>query len=135
MNSQEDMNIGSIVIRARSGYGLFPLSDVLVTIFSQDGENSTTVAVGYTDESGLSPEFVLPATVKEGSTQLKPIAQRFTIEASKPGYQTVILHGVQVYPGVQTVQNLNMAPLPSRPGQTLTEYDKELVQEEMMQEL
>lgn len=124
-------NYGSIVVRVRSGYGIFPLDHVLVTIFSEDGEKSTTVAMNYTNESGVSPEFILPATVSEGSTQVLPIARKFTVEASKQGYQTAILHGVQIYPGVLTVQNINLAPLPESEGATLTDYDKEMVRQEL----
>lgn len=130
-NRIESDEVGSIVIRTRSGYGLFPLEGVLVTVFSEEGENSTTVAMDRTNASGISPEFLLPATVKAGSTELRPIARKFTIETSKPGYQTVILHGVQIYPGVLTVQNINMAPLPDRQGERLTEYDKEIVRQEL----
>lgn len=131
MNIVPIENYGSIVDRVRSGYGLFPLEDVLVTIFSEEGEKSTTVAMNYTNPSGISPEFILPATVKEGSTQVLPIARKFTVEASKEGYQTAILHGVQIYPGVLTVQNVNLAPLPDKAGQSLTEYDKEMVRQEL----
>ena len=130
MNTVTEGNTGSILIRARTGYGLFPLVGVLVTVSSEEGADSTVVATGYTNNSGLSPAFLLPATVKEGSTELLPIAKKFTIEAAKNGYQTVILHGIQIYPGVMTVQNINLAPLPERPGVKLLPYDEELVREE-----
>lgn len=130
MNIPANENTGSILIRTRTGYGIFPLSEVLITVLSEDFQNSTVVASGYTDDSGLSPEFVLSATVNEGSTEIKPLAKKFTVEAEKPGYQTVILHGIQVYPGVLTVQNINLAPLPERAGRVPTSYDQELVREE-----
>ena len=131
MNTAPIQVSGSVLVRTRTGYGIFPLENVLVTIFSEEGMDSTVVATGYTNSSGLSPEFVLPATVREGSTELKPIAKKFTIEAEKPGYQSVILHGIQIYPGVLTVQNINMAPLPEKQGLQLTAYDEELVKEDI----
>ena len=131
MNAIPIENYGSVVVRVRSGYGFFPLEDVLVTVFSEDAESSTVLAMKYTNESGISPELVLPATVSDGSTEVMPIARKFTIEASKPGYQTAILHGIQVYPGVLTVQNINLAPLPDRQGEQLTEYDTEMVRQEL----
>ena len=131
MNTAFAEPTGSILIRARTGYGLFPLENVFVTVISEEGAKGSVVATGYTNDSGLSPEFVLPATVREGSTELKPIAKKFTVEAEKPGYQAVILHGVQIYPGVLTVQNINLAPLPERPGVQFTPYDEELVREEV----
>ena len=94
MNTIPIENYGSIVVRVRTGYGFFPLEGVLVTVFSEDGNQSTTLAMKYTNESGISPEFILPATVRDGSTELNPIARKFTVEASKAGYQTAILHGV-----------------------------------------
>ena len=124
---------GSIQVRARTGYGFFPLEGVLVTVFSEDGGNSTVVASGYTNESGLSGEFILPATVEDGSTDLAPLARKFTVEAEKPGYQSVILHGVRIYPQVLTVQNVNLAPLPEKTGLIPTPYDLEMVREERME--
>jgi hypothetical protein len=129
MNTPNE-SVGSILIRARTGYGFFPLEGVLVTVISEEGASSTVVATGYTNDSGLSPEFVLPASVREGSTDLEPLARKFTVEAEKPGYQSVILHGIRVYPQVLTVQNVNLAPLPEKTGLEPTPYDLEMVREE-----
>ncbi len=121
-------NQGQLVVKVRSGFGIFPLKDALVTVRSEAGEESTVLAEFYTDDMGSTPVVDLSFPFPENQENLRPLPQKYTVEVLKPGFQTVILHGVEVYPGVTTIQSINMAALPDKPIPGLTEYDKEMVQ-------
>ena len=47
--------VGSLIVRARTGYGLYPLENAHVTVTLEDREDSKVVADVYTDNSGNTP--------------------------------------------------------------------------------
>ena len=116
---------GKLIVKVRTGFGIYPLADVFVTVISEDGENSTVVANVFTDEGGSTGEILLE--LPPVTDRLAPRVYNYTVETSKPGYQKVIFHGTEVYPGVTTVQLINMAALPDMNGVNLDEYDLEVV--------
>ncbi len=117
---------GKLQVVTFTGFRIFPLAEVTVQIRSEEGENSRILAVRRTDASGKSPLIDLP--VKGISDDpFVPNSDLYTVETYKKGFQAVILHGVKVFDGVTTVQNINMVALPEPFGGELTEYDQEQV--------
>ena len=113
-----DMNIdtGTLIIKAKSASVDFPVSDVMITLTSELGENSQIEAVLYTDESGIAGPIVLPSSRLPVPGENKKDLLRYTVEAEKPGYYSLIRYGVNVFPATNTIQNLFMIPLPVNLG-------------------
>ncbi len=125
--NRENSNTGELVVKARTGFGLYPLAEVLVRVISENGAESRVISEVYTDRTGSTPDIVINFEEAENTANLDPKVQRYTIEAEKDGYQKVILHGVEVLAGVKTVQVINMAALPDKAGLRQTQYDREMV--------
>lgn len=119
--------VGSLIVRARTGYGLYPLENAHVTVTLEDREDSKVVADVYTDNSGNTPIIKVAVEGNNRKGEYYPTGQDFTVEVAKDGYQTVILYGVKLYPGVETSQTVLMAPLPDNQGIKPQPYDIEIM--------
>ena len=122
-----DDQTGTLTIRVNAGYGIYPLKGALVTVSLEDKNDDSVVSQTYTDCSGATPQILLKVRGDNEQGEYLPGGQRFTIEVSKDGYQTLIYHGVQLYPLIDTLLNVNLAPLPDRPGVRITPYDGEII--------
>lgn len=111
-----------LIVKARSGFGIYPLEGVTVTVIPEEG--GYVSATGVTDETGSTPEILLE--LPQGG-ELSPRAYLYTVEAVFPGYQKLIYEGAELYPGVTTVLVLNMTALPEDDGTGLYPYDEEVV--------
>ena len=115
-------DVGKLIVKARSGFGIYPLEGVTVTVIPEEGASVSASAV--TDETGSTPEILLELPQGE---DLSPRVYLYTVEAVFPGYQKLIYEGVELYPGVTTVLVLNMTALPEDNGAGLYRYDEEVV--------
>ena len=122
-----DDQTGTLTIRVNTGYGIYPLEGALVTVSLEDKENASVVSQTYTNSSGTTPQIMLKVRGDNEQGEYLPGGQRFTIEVSKDGYRTLIYHGVQLYPLIDTLLTVNLAPLPDRPGIRMTPYDSEII--------
>ena len=128
MNAENiDNQTGSLTIRVETGYGIYPLESAFISVYAENDEDTTVVSQSYTDSSGSTPKIVLAVSGDNDRGEYLPIGQTFTIEVSKDGYQTLVYHGVQLYPLIDTILSVNLSPLPDRPGVKLTPYDGEIV--------
>ena len=84
--------VGSLIVRARTGYGLYPLENAHVTVTLEDREDSKVVADVYTDNSGNTPIIKVAVEGNNRKGEYYPTGQDFTVEVAKDGYQTVILY-------------------------------------------
>lgn len=106
---------GSVIARVYTSDAYIPLPDAPV-IFSTVDEKGKWIllAIRNTDSSGLtSPVYVDTPNVNQSLSpglSLKPYAS-ITIQASYPGYRRIEADGVQVFPGVETIQGLQMKPI------------------------
>ena len=107
---------GSVIARVYTSDAYIPLQDVPVT-FTQtlpDG-GLRLLAIRRTNSSGLTaPLFVETPDVSESQrpgAALKPYAS-LNIQVEYPGYGGILVEGVQVFPGVETIQGLQLRPLP-----------------------
>lgn len=100
---------GSLIVRVYTSDAYLPLRDVPVVI-SQDGR---LLAVRRTDSSGLTePFFVETPDALESLSPgfLKPYAT-VNIQVEYPGYGGILAEGVQIFPGVETIQGLQLIPV------------------------
>lgn len=107
---------GSVIARVYTSDAYLPLRNVPV-VFSQtlpDG-TKTVLAIRYTDLSGLTQPLLVQTpdtsdSLKPGAV-LRPYAT-VDIQVEYPGYGGILAEGVQVFPGVETIQGLQLRPLP-----------------------
>ena len=106
---------GSVIARVYTSDAYLPLQGVPVafTQTTADGERKL-LAVRMTDSSGLTaPLFIDTPDASEsltpGST-LRPYAT-VDIRTAFPGYNSVSAEGVQIFPGVETIQGLQLRPV------------------------
>ena len=106
---------GSIIARVYTSDAYIPLQDapVIFTATGADGEKNL-IAIRNTDSSGLTaPVYVDTPDPDQSLTpglSLKPYAS-VDIQASYPGFQSIQTIGVQVFPGVETIQGLQLQPI------------------------
>ena len=118
------MQQGSVIARVYTSDAYLPLEHVPV-VFTQINPDGTEalLAVRDTSSSGLTaPVFVdtpeTSASMTPGSS-IRPYAT-ITIRAGKPGYSSIVAEGVQVFPGVETIQGLQLLPVTPENKDSLT---------------
>lgn len=106
---------GSVITRVYTSDAYLPLSNAAV-MFSQllPNQSEKLLAVRITDQSGLtSPVLVdtpdLSQSLSPGAAL--PPYSTILIRVEYPGYSSLLVEGVQIFPGVETVQNLQLRPL------------------------
>jgi len=111
---------GSVIVRVYTSNAFIPLPNAPVSFFqTQENENTELLAFRYTNSSGLT-EPVYVATPDSAQSQtpgntLRPYSS-VDILVSYPGYRSVRANGVQIFPGVETIQGLQLQPeLPGYP--------------------
>ena len=102
---------GTLQINVTPTLGLIPVTDAKVTI-TLSGEPDTVIEELDTNISGQTVEVELPAppldySLEPGSDQ--PYAD-YDIAVTAPGYETVVVEGVQVLPEVESYQPVSMVP-------------------------
>lgn len=106
---------GTVLVRAFASDAQLPLSGVPVTFTDETGN---ILSVRLTDSSGRTQPLAIPTP--DASQSLRPGSVRkpytiIQIRLDHPGFQSVLLEGVQVFPDVQTIQTVQMVPLPEMP--------------------
>lgn len=107
---------GFLTARAYMSYAQIPLEDVAVVIAAQDG---TAIAMRLTNRSGLTEPISVPTP--EASESQAPEKNRerpftdVTVYAFKNDFEQIVARNVQIFPGVTTVQDLEMIPLSELP--------------------
>lgn len=106
---------GSVIARVYTSDAYLPLYNIPVVfrMYSQDGQGKL-LAIRSTDSSGLtSPVYVETPDIEQSlspGTTVKPYAS-ISISVSPPGYSAVTAESVQVFPGVETIQALQVYPV------------------------
>lgn len=107
---------GFLTARAYMSYAQIPLEDVAVVIAAQDG---TAIAMRLTNRSGLTEPISVPTPeASESQTPEEKGARPFTdvtVYAFKSDFEQIVARNVQIFPGVTTVQDLEMIPLSELP--------------------
>lgn len=106
---------GYITARAYMSDALLPLQNVAVTFVASDG---TAIAMRLTNRSGLTEPVAIPTPDRAESETPEENGRPFTsitVYAWKSGFEQVAANNVQIFPGVTTVQNLEMVPLSELP--------------------
>ena len=103
--SEED-NQGSLQINVTANVGLIPIENASITI-SFTGEPDSAIETLTTDSSGQTESVTLKTPPLQYSlTPNSPMPySEYTLTVSAPGYEPVIVSGVEVLPDVTAVQD------------------------------
>ncbi len=94
---------------------------VIISSPSEDGRRKV-FSIQTTDESGGTQPFQLEAPDKalsEGPGQSVPFSD-YSLVVEHPEYYLATFEKLQVFPGVETVQNVPLVPLPQPAGNDIT---------------
>ena len=107
--------IGTILTRVYTSRAQIPVGSATVA-FTQQGNEGRHIllAVRVTDENGRTAP-VRVATPNASASESPGTAHPFAvcdIWAESPGYELLVVENVQIFPGTQTLQELELIPLP-----------------------
>lgn len=110
---QQNESFGYLRVITRTARGALPVENVLVTITSYDGANSKVVASSLSDANGMTPPARLSAPAPENSQSpgAGPPFTSYNVDADIDGYYPVRNIGAQVYPGITSVQPVELIPI------------------------
>ncbi len=102
---------GRLQINVTANVGLIPIQNASINI-SFTGEPDSTVETLTTDSSGQTDIVNLKTPPLQYSlTPNSPMPySEYTVSVTAPGYEPVIVSGVEVLPDVTAVQNIEMTP-------------------------
>ena len=114
---------GSLVVRVFTSQAQLPVSGATVIISSPSEDGRRKVfSIQTTDESGGTQPFQLEAPDKilsEGPGQAAPFSD-YSLVVEHPEYYLATFEKLQVFPGVEKVQNVPLVPLPQPAGDDIT---------------
>ena len=106
---------GSVIARVYTSDAYLPIAQVPV-IFTQTAADGTIrlLAVKTTDSSGLTEPLFIETAERSASLTPGSVIRPFitvSIMAQAPGYSSITADGVQIFPGVETIQGLQLRPI------------------------
>ena len=113
---------GRLQVNVTANVGLIPIDNASITI-SFTGEPNSTVETLRTDSSGQTDTVDLKTPPLQYSlTPDSPMPySEYTVSVTAPGYEPVIVSGVEVLPDVTAIQNIEMTPT------EMTQEDEEII--------
>ena len=115
---------GTLRIRTYTAGGALPVNNALVKIKGAEEDNRLIAYTLITDRDGLTPLVTLPAPNVEFSLSPGPSEKPYSVydvEISSPGFYTKRINGLTVFPGVNSIQLVNMIP---SSGHSAEEYPR-----------
>ncbi|MBE6644983.1 MAG: hypothetical protein E7612_06365 [Ruminococcaceae bacterium] len=106
---------GTLIINASSAGGSLPTTGTVIRILGGTEENRDIQYSVITDIDGVSERIALPTpsrTLSMSPGTAEPSYALYNIEVSAPGFYTKRIFNVAVFDGVETVQPVNMIPIP-----------------------
>ncbi len=107
----EDTAVGRLQVNVTANLGLIPIENAAITI-SFTGEPDSAIETLQTDSSGQTDTVNLetpPLQYSLTPNSPMPYAE-YTVSVTAPGYEPVIVSGVEILPDVTAIQNIEMTP-------------------------
>lgn len=105
---------GTISVQATTARGSSPVSEATIIIYKVRNGERSIVSFNLTDRSGKTPDVSVPAPKKSNSqspSSTLPFAN-YNITVRHPMYYTAEIDNVQVFGDEQTIQTVDLIPLP-----------------------
>lgn len=117
--------VGTILTRVYTSQAQIPVVGATVA-FTQRGREGrhTLLAVRVTDKNGRTAP-VQVSTPDAGASESPGTSDPFAvcdIWAESPGYELLVVENVQIFPDTQTLQELELIPLPEQMTTLLPEH-------------
>ena len=104
-----------MIVRVFVSRAQLPIRDAtVITALRQPDGKQKLLSIQTTDESGIAGPITLPAPDKAESDSPNPEEVPFssyTLVVEHPGYQLAVFENLQIFPGIETVQNVALIPL------------------------
>ena len=108
-------SVGTMIVNTYTAGGALPVAGTVVRITGVDEDNRGIEYSVITDVDGVSEKISLPAPPRALSqipgAREQPYAQ-YNVDISAPGYYSKRIFNVAVFDGAETLQRVNMIPLP-----------------------
>lgn len=106
---------GTLIARTFVSRAQLPIADaiVVVAVHEHDGRHKL-VSIMRTNESGVAGPVSLPAPDVAGSItpgQNGSAYSSYSLIAEHPDYQLALFENLQIFPNIETVQDIAMIPL------------------------
>lgn len=106
---------GTLLIRTYISNAQLPIPDaiVIVSVPGADGKQ-TLLSIQQTDQNGVAGPITLTAPDIAGSLtpgQNGSAFSSYTVTVEHPGYQLAVFDQLQIFPGIETVQDVPLIPL------------------------
>lgn len=106
---------GSLIVRTFVSTAQLPVSDAAVIISTPGSDDrQKLIAIQMTDQSGTAGPIVLDAPDIEGSLtpgKNESAFSSYTLTVEHPDFQLAVFDHLQIFPGVETVQDVPLIPL------------------------
>lgn len=106
---------GTLIVRTFVSRAQLPVSDATVIISSPGADGrQKLVSILRTNESGVAGPITLEAPAAAGSLSPGHNSSAFssyTLVVEHPNYQLALFDQLQIFPGVETVQDVPLIPL------------------------
>lgn len=110
---------GSFIARVYTSNGSIPVAGatVIVTRHTPNQAKPELLGLQITDGSGLTKPITIPTPDTSLSQQPGNGIGWSTVDVSAhhPRYEQILVRGVQIFPGVETIQNFQLIPLALHP--------------------
>lgn len=110
----QDSETGKLIVNVRTADSSIPVPDAKVSVFTYEGTESTLIAVLISDASGSTPALEV-ATPDRSLSESPGNAKGYTslvVQVEKEGFTPNQFIGTAVFPGITTIQQVNLIPLP-----------------------
>lgn len=115
--SNNNRNTGTLTVWVTTSRAQLPVEGATVAVTTADAQSRTLLSLQVTDESGWTSPIVLPSAPGDsmGLTPGGPVPfADYALWVEHPDYEVSRVERFQVFPGVDSVQQVNLIPL-SRP--------------------
>ena len=106
---------GTLLTRTFVSRAQLPVSDAIIVVSAPESDGrQKLISIMRTNESGVSGPIVLPAPDISGSVtpgQNGSAFSSYSLIAEHPDYQLALFENVQIFPNVETVQDIALIPL------------------------
>lgn len=104
--------LGFLMVAVTAAQGTLPLSNALVTVYSQEDGRPILYRTVHTDISGRTPIMELPAPALEDSLSPdQPIPYlNYSVKVDLPGYQSAEVRDISIFPGIASTLPVWLSP-------------------------
>ena len=103
---------GTLTVRVYTSRAKLPLADATVVVTQRgEGGKYQLLSVQATDRSGFTRPVDIPTPILGDSTQPGNGTPPYAVCDEHPDYAMLLVEGVQIFDGVDTLQEMELAPL------------------------